>query len=142
MPAAAGAGPPAEAGRDRTARDRTGRGSLVLALDVADLDAACATARLLSEWFGLVKVGLELFAAAGPDAVRRLRDDGFAVFVDLKLHDIPTTVGRAARSLGRMGAAYATFHAAGGVEMLRAGVEGLRAGAAEGSAAGTGAAEG
>ncbi|HEX7525798.1 MAG TPA: orotidine-5'-phosphate decarboxylase, partial [Gaiellaceae bacterium] len=48
---------------------------------------------------------------------------------DLKLHDIPTTVGRAARVLGRLGVSYLNFHAAGGVDMLRAGVEGVREGA-------------
>ena len=51
------------------------------------------------------------------------------MFCDLKLHDIPTTVGRAARVLGRLGVAYLNFHAAGGVDMLRAGVEGVREGA-------------
>jgi orotidine-5'-phosphate decarboxylase len=51
------------------------------------------------------------------------------VFADIKLHDIPTTVGRAARVLGRQGVRYLNFHAAGGVDMLRAGVEGLAEGA-------------
>jgi orotidine-5'-phosphate decarboxylase len=51
------------------------------------------------------------------------------VFADIKLHDIPTTVGRAARVLGRQGVRYLNFHAAGGVDMLRAGVEGLTEGA-------------
>jgi orotidine-5'-phosphate decarboxylase len=53
------------------------------------------------------------------------------VFLDLKLHDIPTTVGKAARQIGRLGVGYVTLHTAGGVEMLLAGVEGLEAGAAE-----------
>ncbi len=52
-----------------------------------------------------------------------------SVFADLKLHDIPTTVGRAARVLGRLGAGYVNFHAAGGVDMLRAGIDGLAEGA-------------
>ena len=52
------------------------------------------------------------------------------MFCDLKLHDIPTTVGRAARVLGSMGVRYLNFHAAGGVPMLQAGVEGLKEGAA------------
>jgi orotidine-5'-phosphate decarboxylase len=77
----------------------------------------------------VVKVGLELFTATGPDAVLAVAGEGFKVFVDLKLHDIPTTVGRAARVLGRLGVAYLNFHAAGGVEMLRAGVDGVREGA-------------
>ena len=72
-------------------------------------------------------MGLELFGAAGPRAVRALRDEGFDVFVDLKLHDIPNTVAGAARSLATLGARYVTMHAAGGAGMLRAGVEGLAA---------------
>ena len=61
-----------------------------------------------------------------------MRDLGLDVFCDLKLHDIPTTVGRAARVLGALGARYLTIHTAGGAPMLRAGAEGLREGAAGG----------
>ena len=96
-----------------------------LALDVSDAERAVALARALRPWFGIAKVGLELFGAAGPSAVRALIDEGFDVFVDLKLHDIPNTVAGAARSLGTLGARYVTLHAAGGADMLRAGVEGL-----------------
>jgi orotidine-5'-phosphate decarboxylase len=99
-------------------------------LDVDDLDAAAALAGRLSPWFGVAKVGLELFSAAGPAAVERLRGIGFDVFLDVKLHDIPTTVGRAATVLGRLGVSYLTIHTSGGTPMLRAGVEGLAAGAA------------
>jgi orotidine-5'-phosphate decarboxylase len=105
------------------------RDQLVLVLDVDGLDEAEALARKLSGWFSTVKVGLELYSEAGPEAVARLRDQGFRVFADLKLHDIPTTVGRAARVLGRHGVDFLNFHAAGGETMLRAGVEGLRDGA-------------
>ena len=101
------------------------RARCAVALDTDDLDRALGLARVLRPWFGIAKVGLELFGAAGPRAVRSLRDEGFEVFVDLKLHDIPNTVGRAARALGRLGARYVTLHAAGGADMLRAGVEGL-----------------
>ena len=100
-----------------------------LALDTDDLDRALGLTRVLRPWFGIAKVGLELFGAVGPRAVRSLRDEGFEVFVDLKLHDIPNTVGRAARALGSLGARYVTVHATGGAAMLRAAVEGL-AGAA------------
>jgi orotidine-5'-phosphate decarboxylase len=96
-----------------------------LALDTPDLDVAVRLARVLHGWFGIAKVGLELFGAAGPRAVRTLGDMGFDVFVDLKLHDIPNTVGRAARALGTLGASYVTMHAAGGSAMLQAGVDGL-----------------
>ncbi|MEZ5138009.1 MAG: orotidine 5'-phosphate decarboxylase / HUMPS family protein [Acidimicrobiales bacterium] len=69
--------------------------------------------------------------AAGPDAIESMVELGYEVFVDLKLHDIPTTVGKASKVLGGLGASYVTMHAFGGVDMLQAGVEGLRAGASE-----------
>jgi orotidine-5'-phosphate decarboxylase len=105
------------------------RSALALALDVDDSVAALRLARELRPWFGVAKVGLELYSAAGPDVIGALNDLGFDVFIDLKLHDIPTTVGRAARVLGSLGARYLTLHAQGGEAMLRAGVEGLAAGA-------------
>jgi orotidine-5'-phosphate decarboxylase len=107
------------------------RDHLVLALDVGALPEAEAMAARVGEWFGIVKVGLELYAEAGPAAFGRFHDLGYRVFADLKLHDIPNTVGRAATVLGRHGVDVLNFHAAGGVEMLRAGVDGLRAGALE-----------
>lgn len=106
------------------------RNRLVLALDVDDLVAARRLARGLHPYFGTMKVGLELYSAAGPEAISLLADLGVDVFCDIKLHDIPNTVGRAARVFGALGARYLTLHTAGGVSMLRAGVEGLREGAA------------
>jgi len=106
------------------------RNRLALVLDVDDLVEATRLATELQPWFGVVKVGLELFSAAGPDAVVAMADLGFGVFVDLKLCDIPTTVGRAARVLGGLGATYLTMHAFGGPVMLRAGADGLAEGAA------------
>lgn len=108
------------------ARDR-----LVLALDVGGLAEAEALARRVGEWFGTVKIGMELYAEAGPAAFAVFRALGYRVFADLKLHDIPTTVGRAARVHGRHGVDFLNFHAAGGPHMLSAAVEGLREGAAE-----------
>lgn len=105
------------------------RGTLALALDVDDLVAATRLGRELQPWFGVAKVGLELFSAAGPDAVGALRELGYDVFLDVKLHDIPNTVNKAARVLGALGVDYLTLHAFGGVDMLRAGVEGLAEGA-------------
>ncbi len=106
------------------------RRRLALALDVDDLIPALRMARELAPWFGTMKVGLELYSAAGPEAITSLADLGVDVFADLKLHDIPNTVGRAARVVGALGARYLTLHAAGGSAMVRAGVEGLREGAA------------
>ena len=108
------------------------RNRLALALDVPDLDRAEQLIKEVAPWFGIAKVGLELFSAAGPEAVARMRALDLEVFADIKLHDIPTTVGRAARVLGRQGVRYLNFHAAGGVDMLRAGVEGLAQGARDG----------
>lgn len=105
------------------------RRRLALALDVDDLVQARRMARELRPWFGVVKVGLELYTAVGPDAIMAMKEDGFEVFADLKLHDIPTTVARSARVLGALGVAYVTSHAHGGAAMLRAAVEGLAEGA-------------
>ncbi len=104
------------------------RSRLALALDCPDLGAARALARSLEPFFAVAKVGLELFCAAGPAAIAALREDGFEVFADLKLHDIPTTVGRAARALTRYGPRYVTVHSAGGAAMLEAAVAGFASG--------------
>jgi orotidine-5'-phosphate decarboxylase len=106
------------------------RDRLALALDVDDLVAALRLAQRVRPWFGVAKVGLELFGAAGPEAVLALSAEGYRVFLDLKLHDIPTTVGRAARVIGGLGVSYTTVHCAGGEAMVRAAVEGMTAGAA------------
>ncbi len=113
-------------------KDEDPRDHLVLALDLADLDEARSMAHRLAAWFATAKVGYELYAAAGPAAFDAMHEAGLRVFADLKLHDIPTTVGRGARELGRRGVDFLNFHAAGGTDMLRAGVEGLREGAAAG----------
>jgi orotidine-5'-phosphate decarboxylase len=105
------------------------RAKMALALDVDDLVEAVRLARRLSPWFGVAKIGLELFTAAGPDAVGTMLDNGLDVFLDLKLHDIPTTVAKAASVCGALGAKYLTMHAHGGADMLQAGVEGLHTGA-------------
>lgn len=100
-----------------------------LVLDTDDLVEALRWADRLSPWFGSAKVGLELFSAAGPEAVGALRELGVDVFLDLKLHDIPTTVARASRVLGALGVKYLTMHARGGVDMLSAGIEAFGEGA-------------
>ena len=105
------------------------RSRLALALDVDDIVEARRIARSLRPWFGVAKVGLELFSAAGPEAVEAMIDDEFAVFADLKLLDIPTTVNKAARVMGSLGATYLTVHTRAGVDHLRACVEGFADGA-------------
>jgi orotidine-5'-phosphate decarboxylase len=106
------------------------RDRLALALDVDDIVEAARMARDLRRWFAVAKIGLELFSAAGPDSVLAIADEGYRILLDLKLHDIPTTVGRSSRVFGALGVSYLTMHAAGGVPMLRAGVDGLAEGAA------------
>lgn len=101
---------------------------LVVALDLSDLDRAEELARALAGEVAMLKVGLELFTAAGPEAVRRIARHG-PVFLDLKLHDIPTTVERAARNAAGLGVAVLTVHALGGEAMVAAAVRGARAGA-------------
>jgi orotidine-5'-phosphate decarboxylase len=101
---------------------------LVVALDVSDLEVAEGLARRLEGQAGVLKVGLELFSAAGPEAVSRLRRLG-PVFLDLKLHDIPNTVERASFAVARLGARMFTVHALGGEAMVSAAVRGAAAGA-------------
>ncbi len=101
---------------------------LIVALDVADLADAERLARRLSGEVGFFKVGLELYSRYGPSAVDRIRSHG-PVFLDLKLHDIPTTVGRAARQLAPLGVGMVSVHASGGAAMVAAAVEGLAEGA-------------
>ena len=103
---------------------------LIVALDVSDLDSAEAMAERLHGEAGVLKVGLELFAARGPEAVTRLRAFG-PVFLDVKLHDIPNTVEGAARNCARLGIAMMTVHALGGEAMVRAAVRGAIRGADE-----------
>ncbi|WP_419840679.1 orotidine-5'-phosphate decarboxylase [Candidatus Poriferisodalis sp.] len=108
-----------------TARDR-----LALALDVPDHAAAMALVERFGSDFGVMKVGLELFVAEGPRIVRDIVASGSRVFLDLKLHDIPNTVERAARRAGALGVWLLTLHTQGGPDMVAAGARGLSEGAA------------
>lgn len=101
---------------------------LAIAFDVGTLDEALALDARLGEGPELAKIGLQLFTAAGPDAVRALRARGRRVFLDLKLHDIPNTVKGAATEAARLGADLLTVHATGGAEMVTAAVDGIARG--------------
>ena len=92
---------------------------LIAALDTPDLARAEAWAAALAPHVGLLKVGLELFTALGPETVRRIGAHG-PVFLDLKLHDIPNTVAGAVRSLLPLRPAMLTLHASGGAPMISA----------------------
>ena len=96
----------------------------IVALDVPSVDEALALVTRLGDRCRFYKVGSELFTAAGPGVVSRVREAGCQVFLDLKLHDIPNTVRAAARSAARLGARLLTVHTSGGVEMVAAAVEG------------------
>jgi orotidine-5'-phosphate decarboxylase len=101
---------------------------LIVALDVSDLDVADRLAGALAPEVAMVKVGFELFWAHGPEAVRRVARAA-PVFVDSKLHDIPTTVERASANIAQLGVAMMNVHALGGETMMRAALEGARRGA-------------
>lgn len=101
-----------------TAKDR-----LIVALDFSAAETALQFVERLDgscRWF---KVGMELFYSAGSHIVHALRDCGFEVFLDLKLHDIPNTVAGAVKSVAATGASLLTVHAAGGSRMMQAAVE-------------------
>jgi orotidine-5'-phosphate decarboxylase len=104
---------------------------LIVALDVGDLPSAERLAGALAPHAGMLKVGLELTWAEGPDAVRRVAAHG-PVFVDAKLHDIPNTVEHAMANIAELGVAMVNVHALGGVTMMRAAVEGATRGAERG----------
>jgi orotidine-5'-phosphate decarboxylase len=93
---------------------------IIAALDVPDAARALALAEQLAPAVGAFKIGKELFVAEGPDIVRRVRDTGASVFLDLKFHDIPNTVAKAVASAARLDVQMLTVHASGGTEMLRA----------------------
>ncbi len=96
---------------------------LIIALDVETAHAARELASMLREHAGMLKIGSQLFTAAGPDLVREIVGAGGRVFLDLKFHDIPHTVAASAREAVRLGVALFNVHAAGGGEMLRRAAE-------------------
>ena len=92
---------------------------IIVALDVATAEQALRLAREVAPAVGAFKIGSELFTAAGPDIVRRMRDTGASVFLDLKFHDIPNTVAKAVASAVRLGVQMLTIHTSGGLKMMR-----------------------
>jgi orotidine-5'-phosphate decarboxylase len=93
---------------------------IFVAIDTPDLTRALEIAEAVRDHAGGVKVGLEFFSAQGPEGVRRISALGLPVFLDLKLHDIPNTVGKAVEALAPLQPAILTVHAAGGRAMLAA----------------------
>ncbi|WP_028611196.1 orotidine-5'-phosphate decarboxylase [Paenibacillus harenae] len=102
-------------------------GKIMVALDYPD---AAAAERLIAELEGIpcyMKVGMQLFYAAGPSFVESLKKRGYYVFLDVKMHDIPNTVKGGANSVTRLGVDMFNVHAAGGGAMMEAALEGVDA---------------
>lgn len=92
---------------------------LILALDVHEYDYALDLVDRFHDHIGIFKVGLELFLSAGPRIVEEIHKRGRKVFLDLKFHDIPNTVSKAAVMATKMGVSMFNVHASGGFEMMR-----------------------
>lgn len=104
-----------------SARDR-----LIVALDVSSAAQAQKIVTALGDSVSFYKVGMQLYTAEGPGIVRDLVRAGRRVFLDLKYHDIPNTVGAAVREAGKLGVSLLTVHGSGGSKMLRAATEAAR----------------
>jgi len=120
---------------------REAAAKVMVALDKPDAEAALRLASQLQGAGCWMKVGMELFYAAGPGVVRELKSRGFRVFLDLKMHDIPNTVRGGARSIARLGVDLFNVHAAGGTAMMAAALEGVRDAIEAGEAAAAGSSE-
>jgi orotidine-5'-phosphate decarboxylase len=100
------------------------------ALDTTDVEAAARLAGALHGAVGGIKLGLEFFAAHGPEGIRRVAGS-MPLFLDLKLHDIPNTVAGAVRAIVPLGAAMTTIHASGGAAMMKAAADAAKDAAAK-----------
>jgi len=107
---------------------RDPRERLIVALDVPSAAAAKKIVTAVGDSALYYKVGMQLYTAEGPSIVRDLIASGRQVFLDLKYHDIPNTVGSAVREASRLGVRMLTVHASGGSKMLRAATEAARSG--------------
>lgn len=94
------------------------KNKIIVALDVDNAEEASLWARRLKDKVGMFKIGKQLFTAEGPDIVRKIRNEGGGVFLDLKYHDIPNTVAAASVEAVRLGASMFNVHASGGFEMM------------------------
>ena len=95
------------------------RNPIIVALDVPTVEAALKLAEQLAPAVGGFKIGSELFTTAGPDIVRRVRERGALVFLDLKFHDIPNTVAKSVAAAVQLDVQMLTVHTSGGMEMLK-----------------------
>ena len=104
---------------------------IIVALDVPTAEQAVALAQQVAPAVGAFKIGSELFTAAGPDIVRKIRATGASVFLDLKFHDIPNTGAKAIASATRLDVQMITIHTAGGLTMMQAAEESAQQTAAQ-----------
>lgn len=107
------------------------RNPILLALDVPTPERALELAREAAPAVGGFKIGSELFTSAGPEIVRRMREQGSTVFLDLKFHDIPNTVAKAVAAATRLDVQMLTIHTSGGLAMMRAAEDSARKTAGE-----------
>jgi orotidine-5'-phosphate decarboxylase len=99
---------------------------IILAVDTRDFDTAQRWVEATRESVSVYKLGLEFFLTFGADGVKKIKNDhGVDIFLDLKLHDIPNTVGMAARAVADISPRFLTVHASGGEAMVKAAVDAL-----------------
>src|ERR1700733_4769925 len=113
--------------RGNDLRNSDPRGKLIIALDVSTAAAAQKIVAEVGDSALTYKVGMQLYTAEGPQLVRDLVAAGRRVFLDLKYHDIPSTVAAAVKEAAQLGVSMLTVHAAGSSKMLRAAVDAARA---------------
>src|SRR5262249_38844986 len=109
--------------KDPSSSDVATRERLIVALDVSTAKEARELVARIGDAVGVYKVGLQLFTAEGPGLVRELVNSGRKVFLDLKLHDIPNTVGHAVKAAADLGASLLTVHTSAGSDVVRAATE-------------------
>jgi orotidine-5'-phosphate decarboxylase len=102
------------------------REKIIIALDVSSRQQALQLVKQTRDFAGMFKVGLQLYSAAGPSIVRELAENGCRIFLDLKFHDIPTTVTKAVLEAAKLGASMMTVHASGGRVMMESAADVLQ----------------
>ena len=100
---------------------------VIIACDFSSQEELFEFLRPFEGYDPYLKIGMELFYKEGPGLVRKLKEMGFKIFLDLKLHDIPNTVEKAMRNIGELGVEITNLHAAGGIKMMEAARRGLDA---------------
>lgn len=106
---------------------------VIIACDFASAEATYSFLDRFTDEKPFLKIGMELYYAAGPEIVRELRRRGHKIFLDLKLHDIPNTVRKAMKVLSSLDVDMVNVHAAGTIEMMKAALEGLKEGRPDGN---------